>query len=119
MFDIGNLTEEGNQTSSALLQDGSTVDLTFIYRAAVQRWTVDVERLGFSAKAIGLSMHPNLLRGWRNIISFGLQVTTKDGTDPFLADDLTGDPPRVIVTMLDGTDGRTDLTDVEEGNFSG
>jgi len=117
MFAITNLTTSGNQTSIALLADGSSVTLTFIYRPAIQRWTVDVTRGDFSAKGIGLSTHPNLLRSWRNVIPFGLQVVTVDGTDPFMADDLTGTPPRVIINMLDGTQGGTDLEDVEAANF--
>lgn len=117
MFVINNLTAAGNQTSLAILSDGSSVSLTFKYRAAIQRWTVDVTRGIFIAKGIGLASGPNLLRLWRNVIPFGLAVTTKDGTDPFMADDLTGSPPRVTITMLDGTKGRSDLTDVEAANF--
>ena len=116
MFTLGNLTISGNQTSAAILGDGSTVNFTFIYRAAVQRWTVDVSRQGFEAKGIGLSTHPNLLRSWRNIIPFGLQVVTVDGTDPFMADDLVGSqgtPARVIINILDGTGTNTDLDDAE------
>ena len=115
MFQITNLTASGNQTSTIVLEDGSTVTLTFIYRPAVQRWTVDVTRGTFVAKGLGLTTHPNLLRPWRKIIPFGLQVTTKDGTDPFMADDLQSG--RVIINMLDSSAGGTDLEDVEVANF--
>jgi hypothetical protein len=115
MFAIDNLTAAGNQTSIAILADGTSVTLTFIYRPAVQRWTVDVERGTFIARGIGLSTHPNLLRVWRNIIPFGLQVTTKDGTDPFMADDLQSG--RVVINMLDQTAGETDVTDAEAASF--
>lgn len=118
MFAINNLTAAGNQTTVAILADGSAVTLRFLYRAAIQRWTVDITRGSFIAKAVGLSTNPNLLRIWRNIIPFGLAVSTKDGTDPFMADDLTGNPPRVIITMLDSTGGRTDLADVEAASFT-
>lgn len=117
MFPINNLTAAANQTTVAILADGSSVTLRFLYRPAIQRWTVDVTRGTFVAKAVGLATNPNLLRIWRNVIPFGLAVYTKDGTDPFMADDLTGNPPRVTITMLDGTRGRSDLTAVEAANF--
>jgi hypothetical protein len=124
MFPVNNLTASGNQTSAVLLADGTTVTLTFRYRAAIQRWTVDVaySKTGFVANGIGLSTHPNLLRDWRDVIPFGLQVSTTDGTDPFMASDLAytpgGSPPRAIVTMLDGTNGGADVANVEAGSFA-
>lgn len=121
MFPLKNLTAAGNQTSIARLADGSSVTLKFIYRAANQRWTVDVSRQSFVANGVGLATHPNLLRSWRNIIPFGLQIVTADGTDPFLANDLDnqpGFPARVTINILDGTNGQTDLADVEKANFS-
>lgn len=121
MFTLQNLTVSANQTSIARLADGSSVILKFLYRAGIQRWTVDVSRLDFVATGIGLATNKNLLRIWRNVIPFGIQVVTADGTDPFLADDLAnapGFPARVTINILDGTNGLTDLTDVESANFS-
>lgn len=121
MFQIDNLKSTANQTSTATLADGSTVTLTFKYRPTIQRWTVDVLYKNFIANGVGLSTHPNLLRIWRDVIPFGLQVVTVDGTDPFMASDLDtsgGQTPRVIVNILDGTAGQTDLTDVEAASFS-
>lgn len=115
---VNNLTAAAVQTSIALLADGSSVTLTFRYRPAIQRWTVDVERGSFVAKGIGLSTNPNLLRLWRKVIPFGLAVSTADGTDPFMADDLAGPTPRVTVTMLDNTGTLTDVEDVEEASFT-
>jgi hypothetical protein len=112
-FRISNLTTAAVQTTTALLADGSTVALTFRYRPAVQRWTVDVARGAFVANGLGLATGPNLLRLWRRAIPFGLAVITADGTDPFMADDLAGNPPRVVINMLDGTNGQTDVADAE------
>lgn len=112
-YPINNLTAAAVQTSTALLSDGSAVTLTFRYRPAVQRWTVDVERGTFIARGIGLATNPNLLRLWRRVIPFGLAVSTVDGTDPFMADDLAAPAPRVTVTMLDNTGTLTDVDDVE------
>lgn len=113
---INNLTTQAVQTTIALLSDGSSVTLTFRYRPAIQRWTVDVERDTFIAKGIGLATNPNLLRLWRKVIPFGLAVATADGTDPFMADDL--ESGRVTVTMLDNTGTLTDVEAVEAASFT-
>lgn len=121
MFPINNLTLSASQTTGVQLADGTTVTLAFYYRPAVQRWTFDVTYKSFIAKGLGLSTHPNLLRDWRAIIPFGLQVVTADGTDPFMASDLSynqGTPPRVVVNILDGTNGGTDVEDVETQYFA-
>lgn len=124
MFALTNLTVNNVQTTTAILADGSTLTLTFRYRAAVQRWTVDVSypKTGFTYNGKGLSTHPNLFRLWRNIIPWGLQVSTPDGTDPFMPTDLApgagGTPARVTVTVLDSTNGRTDVQQVEAKYFA-
>lgn len=116
MFQLTNLTSAGNQTTTAILADGTTVRLRFLYRAAVQRWTVDVEYKDYVNNGMGLATNPNLLRTWRQIIPFGLRVETVDGTDPFMASDLDnsgGQVPRVKVFVLDQTAGNTDVDDAE------
>lgn len=116
MFQINNLSAKPSQVSTAILADGTTVTLTLNYRPAIQRWSIDVVYKNFIARGVGLATNPNLLRIWRNVIPFGLAVKTADGTDPFMADDLVSG--RVTITMLDGTAGGTDLTDVEAASFS-
>ncbi len=124
MFNLTNLTTAPNQTTTAVLADGSSVTLNFLYRAAIQRWTVDVSysKTGFILRGKIISTHANLLRLWRSGIPFGLQVSTPDGTDPFLASDLApganGAPARVTVTVLDATNGGTDVQAVEDQYFS-
>lgn len=115
MVQITNLTSDSYQIKTISLGDGTTVQLTFQYRAAVQRWTVDVQYKTFICNGIGMTTHPNLLRTWRNVLPFGLQITTVDGTDPFMADDLSSE--RVKVYLLDNTAGNTDIQTVEAENF--
>lgn len=122
MFILNNLTLGSNQTAAAVLADGTTVTFVFAYHAAVQRWAVDVSYQAFAIKGKGLSTHPNLLRLYRNIIPFGLQVLTADGTDPFMPSDLAagagGAQARVTIVVLDDTAGQTDVQQVEAQNFA-
>lgn len=122
MFQLTQLTIAPNQPATAVLADGTSVFFTFIYRPALQRWTVDVSypTTGFAEEGRGLAAHANLIRLWRNILPFGLQVATADGTDPFLASDLdnSGGAARVKVLVLDSTGGLTDVQNVEAAVFA-
>jgi len=115
MILLDNLTDSANQTSVIPLADGSALQLTFKYRPAVQRWTVDAAYKSFSEYGIGLSAHPNLLRTWRHVIPCGLLVKTVDLTDPFMADDLSSG--RVTVVVLDSTGSTDEVEAVEQEYF--
>ncbi len=123
MIALANLTLNNVQTTNVVLADGSAITFTFRYKPAVQRWFFDVSypTTGFAFTGKGLSTHPNILRTWRNIIPFGQQVSTSDGTDPFMPSDLAPGPgtsARVGVTVLDQTNGNTDVSAVEAQYFS-
>ena len=115
MYNLTSLASSLVQTVSIILSDGSSAQLTFMYHAAVQRWSLDVEYKGFAARGLGLATHLNLLRIWRSVIPFGIQVSTVDNTDPFLPTDLQSG--RVTITILDNTAGNTDVDLVEQENF--
>lgn len=122
MIQISNLTVSANQTSTVVLNDGTSVTFTFVYAPGVQRWffSISYPTTGYKETGIGLSSHYNLIRRLRDVLPFGLQVLTADGTDPFLANDLdcSANNPRVVVSVLDSTGGLTNVEDVEEAFFS-
>lgn len=89
MNSIDNLTSDANQITKVVLDDGSTVIINLVFQAAVQRWTMDVLRQDFQANGIGVCIHPNFMREWRNIIPFGIGCTTIDGADPVFVDDFS------------------------------
>lgn len=110
------LTDDGVQSLIFSLADGSTVNLKFIYRPATQRWTIDVSYKTFVANGLGLSISPNLLRLWRNIIPFGMTVASADAAEPFKLDDFTSG--RITIYMLDDTNGGTDVQTMETLYFT-
>ena len=116
MIQLSSLANNVDQTITALLADGSSVVLTFHYKLTIQRWSVDIVHGNFTANNLILSTHPNMLRVWRNVLPFGLQVNTTDGTDPFLLEDFISG--RVTVAVLDSTGGNTDVQDVEKEYFT-
>ena len=117
MNKITTLSDDSDQTMGFLLADGSQVQFTFHYKLTVQRWFVDVSYKTFKAQNIGLSTHPNLLRVWRNTLPFGLLVWTADSTDPFMLEDFVSG--RVMLYVLDSTNGGTDVADIERQYYGG
>jgi len=69
------------------LQDGSDLQLEFIYRASIQRWTVDITHPLLNMTGFNLTQGPNILRQWRNLIPFGMAVTSDNGLDPMNPED--------------------------------
>jgi hypothetical protein len=112
---LNTLTEDPDQQMTFVLADGSSIQLQFQYRRAIQRWIVNIGYGGFIANGIILSTHPNLLRVWRNIIPFGIAVASTDMADPFQLQDFTNG--RVTVYILDSTTGNTDVDNVEVAYF--
>jgi len=108
MKQLLNLSDAAFQSTSVALGDGSSLDLFFRYRPAVQRWSMDVAWGTFAAKGIIVTAHPNIMRQWRNVVPFGIGFISSDGADPFmLSDFLLG---RVKVFVMDDSAGEVDAT---------
>ena len=116
MKKLDSLSADASQELSVILDDGSVLQFTFNYRPAAQRWSVDVLYGEFGANGVLLATHPNLLRTWRNILPFGLAITSQDSADPFKLDDFTSG--RITLYVLDSTAGGTEVQDVETTYFT-
>lgn len=101
MRQIDNLSSDADQVLQVTLADGSIVSFEFFYRAAIQRWTCSVARINFEADNLNLCVHPNLLRGYRDRIPFGLAITSNDGADPAFIDDFASGRIKVYVLDFD------------------
>lgn len=102
MDSLDNLTNDPNQIAKFVLADGSTVIMNMVYNPAVQRWVMNVLRGTFEVNSINISIHPNFMREWRNIIPFGIGCTTTDGADPVYLDDFANG--RAVIHMLNALD---------------
>lgn len=115
MIALTNLTNSPSQLTTVKLADGSTLVLTFNYQGATQRWTVSASRLDFSVNNVGLCIHPNLLRCFRNTQPFGLACISSNGADPFDINDFSSG--RVQVFVLDNTGTEREVDEVESGIY--
>jgi hypothetical protein len=103
MVQIDNLTDDADQKTTIVLEDGSSVTLELFFRPAIERWTVDVTYgTELIVKGMTLTLHPNILRGWRNLIPFGMMVYSIDGGDPYYIDDFSSQ--RIKLYIMDSTE---------------
>lgn len=87
MKQITTISDDPSQSLFINLDDGSVVTLTLNYRPAIQRWAFGFTYGTKGADGLLLSLHPNILRPFRNILPFGLAVISTDGVDPVLMKD--------------------------------
>jgi len=87
MTQIDNITDQANQLTQVVLPDGSVLQITLVFRASTERWTIDVLHPTLAVDGINLCASPNVLREWRNLINFGLSCTSITGVDPVNVED--------------------------------
>jgi hypothetical protein len=111
MIQIDNLSDDADQTTEVVLDDGSVVQFEFNFLPAVQLWMMNVTYGSFQANGITLVSHPNILREFRNNIPFGLALTSADGFDPLdISDFISG---RIVLYVLT----QSDVADLEASTF--
>lgn len=66
---------------------GQRIILDLRYLPTQQIWMADLQLDSFEVKGIFVTVSPNLLHSFHNVIPFGLVVTTDDGQEPRGVDD--------------------------------
>jgi len=79
---ITTISTDADQLIYMTLDDGSVLSMEFIYRPAIQRWSLNISHPKLTLNGFVLCVGPNILRQWRKLIPFGLAVTSSDGQDP-------------------------------------
>lgn len=94
-FSVSQVSDNAFQTMVLQMPDGSTGALNLYYRASAPRWFFDFLHPALpqgGPKGNGLTLSPNLLRPWKNLVPFGLACVTLDGQDPVGSEDfINGD----------------------------
>lgn len=108
MIQIDNITDDASQEITVNMDDGTTLAIQLLYLSSSQRWSVNLSHSDselFTANGIVLTVHPNLLRQWKNIINFGLTCATVDGVDPIDVADFSNG--RASLFILNSDDVQT------------
>lgn len=91
MQQITTLSDEYKQNFKIELDNGNQIVFNFEYRPNQLGWFFGFEYLDVQLNNIRLCTADNLLRGYRNIIPFGLAVVTNDNDEPYgVSDFLSG-----------------------------
>lgn len=102
MKQLDRLTDLPKQQYIVPLDDGSLVTVYLEYMPRQQLWKLNVSSGDFTANGITMTSFPNILRQFKNIITFGILVISNDGIDPRYIDDFT--TGRVRIFMLSQAD---------------
>lgn len=86
---INEINTDAYQSFKFGLDNGAVVDFTLRFVDNQKGWfySVTYAPTGFSALNRRLVATPNLLRAFRNILPFGLALTTTDGQEPVFQED--------------------------------
>ena len=93
------------QQTALQMPDGSTGTLELNYRGAIQRWTFNFTHAQFPDGALNgqmLCVHPNILRNFKNLLSFGFAIVSATGNDPVSISDFANGS--VLLYLLDAAD---------------
>lgn len=99
---LNTLSDAADQMVTVPLPDGSTVQFEFFYRAGIQRWFLNVSHPLLTLVGFGITQGPNILRQWRNIIPFGMNVKAVDFIDPIQSTDFQSG--RVVIRILNSSE---------------
>ena len=117
MTTLTSITDDANQQMTIVLPDGTTATLTLYYRVQQKGWFYDLSWDGFSPpfQSLGnrLVTSPNVLREYRNQLTFGLTISTADAGEPVGQEDFVNGYATAI--LLDASD----VLNIENTYFPG
>jgi hypothetical protein len=72
MLQIQQITTDASQTQTLILQDGTQMQLSLAYYQQQYGWFMNLTYGSFTLNGVRLTVNPNILRQWKNILPFGL-----------------------------------------------
>ncbi len=90
---------------------GQRIIMTLRFLPSQEMWMMDIAYDDFKTNGIAIVNSPNLLRGYKNIIPFGISCNSNDGIDPHFIDDFA--TQRVNLYLLTAAD----VEEIEAGLF--
>lgn len=111
MIKLTQLTNAASQKFTLTSETGEAIAFALRFLPRVNSWVFDCSFETLNINGAALVNSPNVLRGYRELIDFGLMCVTPDGQDPqFLNDFAVG---RVTLYLLNPAD----VADIETNIF--
>lgn len=87
MRQITTITTQARQSFTVISEEGEEIKISLRFLPTQVSWFMDVVTENFSVYNLRVSISPNILDKFHNILSFGICVLAQDGVDPFQVDD--------------------------------
>ncbi len=98
MFDVQNITSDGKQKQRLVLQDGTQVDIEMEYLPLQSGWVFNLIRYqDFEIRGLKICVSPNLLYQYKNVIPFGIAVTSRTGFEPTQQQDFSSNEVKMYI----------------------
>lgn len=91
MFEITGITNEAKQRFFVTIEGYDSAEISLEYRPNQQGWFMSLSWGNFTFKNERVSVAPNFLRQFSNIIPFGLMVWGVSAIDPYTQDSWLSD----------------------------
>lgn len=101
MRQITGLTNDTKQQFDAVIEGYDVANIYLEYKPNQFGWFMDVTWGEFSTNNLRVTVGPNILRQFKNIIPFGIAISGVDSVDPVTVDDWLG---HNVFYILDETD---------------
>ena len=109
---INKISDNSKQSFILTGEAGERINFLIYFMPSQNSWFFDISHETFVANGIRLCCSPNLLRQFRNKISFGLSCGSVDGFDPNSLNDFTSGRVQIYTLSSEDVDA------VESGLFS-
>lgn len=87
MRQITALTSDAKQKYVLVGENKEQIGFSLYYMPTQQSWFFDIDDGSFVLRGVQLGVGYNILRNYKNLLTYGLGVSSTDGLDPFYIND--------------------------------
>lgn len=104
MIEITKLTDSSKQKLQVIGEDGEQVLLRLTYSSTQEAWNINIEYLEKFINGLQLTVSPNILHNYKNVIPFGISCTSTDGFEPKYIEDFANGRIKLFMTSIEERD---------------
>lgn len=100
MIQITKLTNASKQQLVVIGEDGELVTMNLVYSSTQEAWNISFEYDGITINGMQLTVSPNILHNYKNILPFGIVCTSTDGQEPKYIEDFQDERVELFMVSL-------------------
>jgi hypothetical protein len=102
MLYVNKITDDPDQQITLIGEAGQQISFNLYFDPTQNGWFADISWGTWQVTGFQILVGPNVWRQWKNIITFGLMVTSSDGYDPAYIEDFASG--RIQLYLLNASD---------------